>query len=80
MLNAKLWSAVLIAATTLATPSFAAGNDAVSRSARAKTYTSVAPSVRYADRSSSCIRAPRVGAYATEPWTNAPPCEPNTVF
>ena len=28
----------------------------------------------------SCIRAPRVGAFATEPWTNAAPCEPNTGY
>lgn len=80
MINAKPWSAVLIAVTTLATPALAAGSDAGSRPVRAETHMSVAPSVRYADRSSTCIRAPRVGAYATEPWTNAPPCEPNTAF
>jgi hypothetical protein len=28
----------------------------------------------------SCIRAPRVGAFATEPWTDAAPCEPNTGY
>jgi len=80
MINAKLWSAVLIAVTTLATPAFAASSDAASRRVRAESHMSVAPSVRYADRVSTCVRAPRVGAFATEPWTNAPPCEPNTVF
>jgi len=28
----------------------------------------------------SCVRAPRVGAFATEPWTNAAPCEPYTEY
>jgi hypothetical protein len=28
----------------------------------------------------SCLRAPRVGAFATEPWTDAAPCEPNTGY
>jgi hypothetical protein len=34
--------------------------------------------MRSADRD-SCIRAPDVGAYATQPWT-VPPCEPNTGY
>jgi hypothetical protein len=32
------------------------------------------------DEGDSCIRAPRVGAFATEPWTDAAPCEPNTGY
>ena len=32
------------------------------------------------DEGDSCIRAPRVGAFATDPWTDAAPCEPNTGY
>jgi hypothetical protein len=28
----------------------------------------------------SCIPAPRVGAFATAPWTNEPPCEPYSAY
>jgi hypothetical protein len=31
----------------------------------------------YADR--SCVRAPDVGAFASDPW-RAPPCEPGTGY
>lgn len=34
-----------------------------------------APEARYVD-GRLCIPAPRVGAFATEPWTNDTPCEP----
>jgi hypothetical protein len=79
MINAKLWSAVLIAATTLATPALAVGSNAASRHVRIDRRTEVVPREYYADRH-GCILAPRVGAFATEPWTNGPPCEPNTFF
>lgn len=79
MINAKLWSAALIAVTALATPALAAASDVAPRHVRAETHMRPAPSERYVERS-GCIPAPRVGAFATEPWTNAPPCEPNTAF
>ena len=36
-------------------------------------------STTHRDEGDSCIRAPRVGAFATDPWT-VPPCEPNTGY
>jgi hypothetical protein len=36
-------------------------------------------STMHRDQGDSCIRAPRVGAFATDPWT-VPPCEPNTGY
>ena len=79
MINARFWSAVLIATTTLATPALAAGSDVASRHVRIGSHVEVVPGERYILRD-ACVRAPRVGAFATEPWTNAPPCEPNTMF
>jgi len=34
---------------------------------------------RYID-GTFCIPAPRVGAFATQPWDKAPPCEPTTGY
>jgi hypothetical protein len=79
MIHARFWSAVLIAATTLASPALAAGSDAAARHVRVGSHAEVVPGERYIFRD-GCIPAPRVGAFATEPWTNAPPCEPNTMF
>ena len=68
-------SAVLLTATTFATPVLAATtsrhvvNDANGR----------VMSTMHRDEGGSCIRAPSVGAFATEPWT-VPPCEPNTGY
>ena len=75
MHKVKLLSAALLTAATFATPVLAAGH--ASRhvvSDRGGMYTTQ----RY--EGDSCIRAPRVGAFATEPWTNAAPCEPNTGY
>ena len=36
-------------------------------------------STMHRDEGDSCVRAPRVGAFATQPWT-VPPCEPNTGY
>ena len=41
----------------------------------AETAPTVVPEARYVD-GRVCIPAPRVGAFATEPWTNDTPCEP----
>jgi hypothetical protein len=71
MHKAKLLSAALIVAATFATPVLAANARHVTDK------TDVASTVR--SEGDACVRAPRVGAFATEPWTNAAPCEPNTM-
>jgi hypothetical protein len=54
-------SAALIAATVFATQAMAARNDVATRHATIK----------------DCVRAPNVGAFASDPYT-VPPCLPNT--
>jgi hypothetical protein len=77
MTRLKLLSAGLIAAAMLATPAMAREHHATSRHhAAANAYASVAPDARYVD-GRGCIPAPRVGAFATQPWGNGNvPCEP----
>jgi hypothetical protein len=65
-------SAALIAAAVFTTQAFttqamAARRDVAVRHAAAKAHTSV----------TDCVRAPDIGAYASEPYT-VPPCMPNT--
>ena len=73
MTKVKLLSAALITAATFATPVLAAQTH--SRHAVTNAYASTTP--MRSTETDACIRAPRVGAFATEPWTNAAPCEPN---
>jgi hypothetical protein len=54
-------SAALIATTIFATQAMAARNDVAPRHAMTK----------------DCVRAPNVGAFASDPYT-VPPCLPNT--
>jgi hypothetical protein len=76
MYKVKLLSAAFFTAAALATPALAATHmrhvvgDGNVR----------AMSAMHRDEGDSCIRAPRVGAFATAPWTNAAPCEPNTGY
>ncbi len=72
MHNAKLLSAALIAAATFTTPVLAANSRHVMDN------TNVVSTMR--SDGNACVRAPRVGAFATAPWTNAAPCEPNTMY
>ena len=73
MRKVKLLSAVLLTAATFATPVLAASRHVV-----ADTDGRVM-STTHRDEGDGCIRAPRVGAYATQPWT-VPPCEPTTGY
>ncbi|HEY3145730.1 MAG TPA: hypothetical protein VGJ75_05235 [Dongiaceae bacterium] len=73
MHKVKLLSAVLLTAATFATPVLAATSRHVVTDTNGRVMSAVH---REGD---SCIRAPRVGAFATEPWT-VPPCEPNTGY
>jgi hypothetical protein len=71
MTKCKLLSAGLIAAAVLVPPAMARESHVRSRHAAESTYAA-APNA-------ACVRAPRVGAFATQPWAN-PPCEPATAY
>jgi hypothetical protein len=78
----KLLSVGLLATAMLATPAMARENYAARRHAAENAYASVPPAyasvpptARYLD-GRACIPAPRVGAFATEPWGGGNiPCE-----
>jgi hypothetical protein len=70
----KLLSAVLLTAATFATPVLAATSRHVVTDSDGRVMSTM-----HRGEGDSCIRAPRVGAYASEPWT-VPPCEPNTGY
>ena len=73
MSKVKLMSAVLLTAATFATPVLAASRHVVTDT------NGRVVSTMNRDEGDSCVRAPRVGAYATQPWT-VPPCEPYTGY
>jgi hypothetical protein len=79
MTKLKLLSAALIAAAALATPAMARESGVASRQVAADAYATTAPGARYVD-GQFCTPAPAVGAFATQPWDNAPPCEPASVY
>jgi hypothetical protein len=73
-----LLSVALIAATAFTTGAFAQGNVSVRRHDPMDAYASV----RYAQPGPDhrvCVRAPDVGAFASDPYT-VPPCLPYTAF
>jgi hypothetical protein len=76
MTKLKLLSAALIAAATLATPAMARESAVASR--HAAEHATTAHGMRYVD-GRLCYPAPAVGAFATQPWDGAPPCEPAPV-
>lgn len=69
MTTLKLLSAALITAATLAAPAMARENQVTSRH-QANVTTTV--------DGRACIPAPAVGAFATQPWSNGAPCEPES--
>jgi hypothetical protein len=73
MTNLKFLSAALITAAMLATPAMAR-ESRVALQHRANATAGE----RYID-GRLCQPAPAVGAFATQPWDNGPPCEPTTV-
>ena len=79
MTKLKLLSAALIAAAALATPAMARESGAASRHVAASANASTTSAARYFD-GRSCVPAPAVGAFATAPWDNAPPCEPVSAY
>ncbi|MGA7808277.1 hypothetical protein [Bradyrhizobium sp.] len=77
MIKVELLSAALIATTVLTTPVMAQGSHARHLAARAD--AGALDGARYID-GRVCVPAPRVGAFATQPWDNATPCEPDTGY
>jgi hypothetical protein len=75
MTKLKFLSAALIAAAMLATPAMARESNATSRHLALDANASIAPGARFID-GRLCHPAPAVGAFATAPWDNGPPCEP----
>jgi hypothetical protein len=78
MTKMKLLSAALIAAAALATPAMARESGVASRHLAEDANASTTPDARYVD-GRLCNPAPAVGAFATQPWDNNPPCEPAPV-
>jgi len=93
MANLKLLSAALFAAVVIAAPAMAREHRATSRQSTDDAYAFVGsgpdaayaaapgaayPVYRYRGYAEHCIPAPRVGAFATQPWDNSVPCEPGT--
>jgi len=75
MTRLGLLSAALITAAMLATPAMARKSHVTSQQLTEDANASAAPGARSVD-GRPCRLAPRVGAFATQPWTNGPPCEP----
>ena len=74
MTKLNLLPTALIAAAMLTTPVVARENHPKARHLAESAHDSATPGARYID-GQLCYPAPRVGAFATQPWTN-PPCEP----
>jgi hypothetical protein len=79
MTRLKLLSAALIAAAALATPAMARESGVASRHVVADANASTTSGARYVD-GRFCTPAPAVGAFATQPWDNTPPCEPASTY
>jgi hypothetical protein len=79
MTRVKVLLVAPIAAAAFTTQAMAARRDVPLPRAAADAYASVVRTGRYVDRS-FCAPAPRVGAFATAPWTNDTPCEPGTGY
>ena len=75
MTKLKVLSAAMIAAAMLATPAMAREHRVTSRHVIENANPRTTPQARYVD-GQVCYPAPRVGAFATQPWDNGPPCEP----
>ncbi|WP_426434541.1 hypothetical protein [Bradyrhizobium genosp. P] len=78
MTNLRTLSTGLIVVAMLATPALAReGHFAARHSALKANAAASAPSTDL--YGTTCVSAPRVGAFATAPWTgNNVPCEPGT--
>jgi hypothetical protein len=71
----KLLSAALITAAMIATPAMARESGVASQRVAEQANAGTTSVARDVD-GRACISAPAVGAFATQPWDNGPPCEP----
>jgi hypothetical protein len=78
MTTFKLLSAALVVAATLAPPAMARESGVASPRPAEQASASTASGARYTD-GRLCTPAPAVGAFATQPWNDGPPCEPAPV-
>ncbi|MHB0771195.1 hypothetical protein [Bradyrhizobium sp. 5.13L] len=79
MTTSKLLSMGLIAAAMLGGPVMAREHHGVVREPAVAVDTAATSSPLYYPSERTCVPAPRVGAFATAPWTgNNVPCEPGT--
>lgn len=77
MTTLKLLSAGLVAAGLLATPALAREHHSSARYATQAPDVTVQPMGSYGySYGPGCTPAPRVGAFATQPWDTSTPCEP----
>ena len=75
MTKLKLLLGGVIAATLLTTPVLAREGQPTARQVAEDASAGFTPDARYVD-GRLCTPAPRVGAFATQPWDNDTPCEP----
>jgi hypothetical protein len=76
MSKVKFVSAALIAAASLATPVMARERHVVTRHVATEAAAPYYNSYGAYGYGYTCVPAPRVGAFATQPWDKMPPCEP----
>ena len=69
MTKVTFLSAALVAAAVFTTQAMAASSNVAARGATTTAHATV----------TDCVRAPDVGAFASDPYT-VPPCEPNTTY
>ena len=79
MTTIKLLSASLITTAMLTAAATAREHRVTPRHPVVHVDTAAPQGARYID-GTYCVPAPRVGAFATQPWDKAPPCEPTTVY
>ena len=79
MTKLELLPAALIAVVMLTTPVAAQQYRPDTRQVVQSVPYSAAPGMRYVD-GRLCYPAPRVGAFATQPWENETPCQPAPVY
>jgi hypothetical protein len=79
MTTIRLLSAGLIAAAMFIAPAMARQNHATPRHHAEGIDAGAPQGTRYIDET-FCTPAPRVGAFATQPWDKAPPCEPTAGY
>lgn len=78
MTNLKLLSTGLIAVAMLATPAMARESVSLARHTAVEA-NAAGPEAPFYSGGRACVPAPRVGAFATAPWTGSNvPCEPGT--